>query len=187
MPKRRIYSDPHQGITRMWTGEDEGVVEWPSNQPQRAPTSGGYQFFGGWDYPEGKGFLNTPRSDATLGATENDEMASAPTREEIDAKIGTAKAEVDTEFAKLRADLRHLPTTGALIATVASGVVAVIGVLLAVMAFGGDRFDGGLAASGIVTRVQEEQRIVDARQDAQLQEMNGKLDVILDRLPKTPE
>jgi hypothetical protein len=74
---------------------------------------------------------------------------------------------------RLLAKLDALPTTSTLWATAAT----IVGVILAAMAFGGDRFDSGI---GMADQRQEQlQR--DARQDKAVSEMNGKLDVLINR------
>ena len=94
----------------------------------------------------------------------------------VDAKIAAAEARTDTKFAELRGDLKDFATKTTVWQAVGTIIVSVLGVLLAVLAFGGDRFDGGLSVGGIISQVQGEQKARDQAQDA-------KLDEILKRLP----
>lgn len=90
----------------------------------------------------------------------------------VDAKIAAAEARTDTKFAELRGDLKDFATKGTVWGAVASGVVAILGVLVGLIAFGGDRFDAGIGMAD----VRQAQIERDQKQDA-------KLDEILKRLP----
>lgn len=95
----------------------------------------------------------------------------------VDAKIAASEARTDTKFAELRGDLGKFATTGAVWAAAGTAIATILGVLLAVMAFGGDRFDAGMSAGGAVAPIVEQQKARDAAQDE-------KLDEILRRLPQ---
>jgi len=102
----------------------------------------------------------------------------------MDAKIGQAKAEVDTEFANLRRELDKLPGTWTVVTTVIGSAVTLFLAIIAVLAFGGDRFDGGIGLASL----QRDQLERDAKQDeaiAGLQQAtaqtNDKLDILLAR------
>lgn len=104
----------------------------------------------------------------------------------VDAKIATAKAEVDTEFAKLRGDLAvqfgeiktelaRKPGTGTTIIT----AIAIFAAVMGAIAFGGDRFDAGLGMAD----VRQAQLARDAEQDASVQRIEGKIDQLIAALP----
>jgi hypothetical protein len=89
----------------------------------------------------------------------------------IDAKIGAAEARVDTKFAELRLELQRLPgkaTIWGAVASIAGIVVGAISLVLAVISFGGDRFDGGMSARTAVEDALHADRFRQAAQDAQL-------------------
>lgn len=96
-------------------------------------------------------------------------------QEIIDAKIQAAEARVDTKFAELRGDLKDFATKGTVWGAVGTAVAAILGVLLAVLAFGGDRFDGGLGMAD----QRQAQLQKDARQDDAANAIDAKLDLIL--------
>jgi len=102
----------------------------------------------------------------------------------VDAKIAAAEARTDTKFAELRGDLRGLPNRADMEANATSlrnnvwgAALTALAITLAVIAFGGDRFDAGMGAGSAVAPVVEQQKARDAAQDQ-------KLDEILRRLPK---
>lgn len=97
--------------------------------------------------------------------------------ETVDAKIAAAEARTDTKFAELRGDLQKFATKGTVWGAVGSAVAAILGVLLALMAFGGDRFDAGLGQAD----VRQAQLERDAKQDADVVGMNSKLDALLQK------
>jgi hypothetical protein len=90
----------------------------------------------------------------------------------VDSKIAAAEARTDTKFAELRGDLQRFATKQ----TVWGAAGSIVAILLAVMAFAGDRFDAGMSASDVIATYTEAQRKRDAAQDE-------KLDEILKRLP----
>jgi hypothetical protein len=89
-----------------------------------------------------------------------------------DAKIAAAEARIDTKFAELKGALSQFATKN----TVWGAVGTAVAIGLAVAAFGGDRFDSGMAAGAIVQPIVSAQTKRDEAQDK-------KLDEILSRLP----
>lgn len=97
------------------------------------------------------------------------------------AVVSDMKAEfagLRAEFSELRAQIARLPTTGTLIAT----ALVAIGIVIAVMAYGGSTFSTGISLAD--QRQQQLKR--DAEQDAALRRTDAKLDEILKRLPAKP-
>jgi len=97
----------------------------------------------------------------------------------VDAKVAAAEARVDTKFAELRRDLDGFSTKSTVwrgVASTIAAIVTAVGVILTVLAFGGDRFDAGVGAGSALSPYVEQQRQRDKRQDE-------KLDQILERLP----
>ncbi len=89
-----------------------------------------------------------------------------------DSKIAAAEARVDTKFAQLRGDLEKFSTKS----TVWGAAGTVVAILLAVAAFGGDRFDSGMSISSAMSTFYDAQKKRDAEQDRKFEE-------ILKRLP----
>lgn len=103
-----------------------------------------------------------------------------PPMDIVTAKIEAAEARTDTKFSELRSDLKDFASKSTVWKGVASTVAAIftaMGVILAVMAFGGDRFDAGVNAGGALAPYAAQQK---SRDDAQ----DEKLDEILRRLPE---
>lgn len=76
---------------------------------------------------------------------------------------------------RLMAKLDNIPTKG----TFWAGIATLIATVLAILAFGGDRFDGGLGLSSELDRINENQAATDAAQNARFDELVQKLDVII--------
>lgn len=89
----------------------------------------------------------------------------------VDAKIAAAEARTDTKFAELRADLKDFATKG----TVWGAMGTAVALILAAVAFAGDRFDAGVGMSDKIA----EQAERDAKQDRAVTDMNSKLDRII--------
>lgn len=102
-----------------------------------------------------------------------------PPMDSVKYQIEAVEARTDTKFSELRRDMDSFATRstvwGGVGATIAA-IVTAVGVLLAVIAFGGDRFDAGVSAGGALSPYAEQQRSRDTAQDK-------KLDEILRRLP----
>ena len=71
-------------------------------------------------------------------------------------------------------------------ATVWGAVATIIGVTLAVLGFGGDRFDAGLSSSQVVQGLRAEQARTDGIQNTKLAAIDMKLDQILAQTAATP-
>ncbi len=104
------------------------------------------------------------------------------TKTYIDAKTEATRAQNDARFADLRADIATLitkvdaaPTKW----TVVAATATILGGTLAFLAFGGDRFDGGLSASSLVVQQKENSRRLD--------QVDQKLGVILEILGKNSQ
>jgi len=76
---------------------------------------------------------------------------------------------------RLNSRFDNLPTKG----TIWTAVATAAGILAALMAYGGDRFDGGVSVSPTISKLQVEQAARDKEQDAKLDLMNQKLDVLI--------
>ena len=98
----------------------------------------------------------------------------AETQRFLESKIETVKAQNDARFAEVISRLDALKDLPKFWPLVISGVVIVagaIGLVFTVLSYASDRFDGGIAASGIVSTLQQEQQARDAAQDAKLDQI----------------
>lgn len=93
----------------------------------------------------------------------------------------------DAVESRLSAKLEKLPGKGTLWGGVASIVGAIFTALvigIALLAFGGERFDAGMASSPMVEAVVKNQAVVDQRQDNRMSAMDKKLDIIIHQTAK---
>lgn len=90
----------------------------------------------------------------------------------IDAKVAASEARTDTKFAELigktdtkfaemmgelrriNTRLDHMPTLWTLIGTVGAGVVAAIGIVLAVLSYTGDRMEAASSQGATLARIE---------------------------------
>jgi hypothetical protein len=118
-----------------------------------------------------------------------DGSGTSPDVEIVDAKIAAAEARTDTKFAELRTDLAKdfgalstqlasKPGTGTLIGT----AVAIVGILLAALSYGGDRLAMGVGLADS----RQEQLKRDQEQDTATKATDRKLDELLRRIPAKP-
>lgn len=110
----------------------------------------------------------------------------------VDKSMETVRAQNDARFAEVLARLDVMDARLSsmkpfniwqVVATVAGGVVAILGIGIAVLTFSSDRFDSGISSLGIVKEYVDGQRQRDAAQDARLDRIIGTLESIDARIP----
>lgn len=88
----------------------------------------------------------------------------------------------DAVESRLSAKLDKLPTKGTVwgaVAAIIGAIFTALAITLGVIAFGGDRFDAGMSISPAMAAAQQNQAAIDQRQDAQMNVMDQKLDIII--------
>lgn len=98
-----------------------------------------------------------------------------PMKDYIDARD-------DAVESRLKQLLHSIPTKATVWGAVATG----IGTLLAILAFGGDRFDGGVGASGLLRTQAERHAAIDSAQDSKLELIDQKLDILITQTSVRP-
>ncbi|WP_155987332.1 hypothetical protein [Paracoccus pantotrophus] len=120
----------------------------------------------------------------------------------IDRSMDAVRAQNDARFDKVLNEIKSLEfkvdaikadaiTWKGVWGAAAATTVAVAGLVLAVLAISGDRFDGGMAASSVVSSVISRQEERDRRQDEILGEILKSVDALLaaqaTTTPQAPE
>lgn len=95
-----------------------------------------------------------------------------PVKEYIDARDDAVESRLDQK-------LGTLATASQMRNNIWGAAAAIIGIALAALALAGDRFDGGMSVSPIISKVQENQSKIDKNQDAKLELMDQKLDLLI--------
>lgn len=113
--------------------------------------------------------------DAKLSATE---ARIETTMARMDARIDSMAAKLDSAMALIDARLAHLPSTWQLIITVLGGVVASAGLSIAVLTYGGDKFDSGAL---ITTQIMETRALADENAK-QIKDVSERLDALPGKL-----
>lgn len=103
-----------------------------------------------------------------------------PIKDYIDARDDAVESRLSTQ-------LSSLATSKELRNNIWGAAGVGLGIILTLLAFGGDRFDGGMSTSAAVSSIRNEQAQVDSAQDAKLTDMDKKLDILIDRSSRTPE
>ena len=121
------------------------------------------------------------------GGTGGRRGVEAETKNYLDAKMDSVRAQNDARFSEVLSRLdgiKDLPKFWPLVAAIAVAVVTIIGISVTVLSYASDRFDGGLAASALIDQITNDQAGRDAGQDAKLDKILGKLDSIAALPPK---
>jgi len=104
----------------------------------------------------------------------------------IDAQDDKTRAQNDARFAEVIARLETISATmigqRQFWAAAFTGIVATAGIILAALAISGDRFDGGLAANGLLAPLRDEQTKRDAVQDAKVDAILQKIDSLASKV-----
>ncbi len=90
----------------------------------------------------------------------------------------------DAMESRLGAKLDRLPSRATIwsaVGVIVGGVFTAVTILLGTVAFGSDRFNGGLSVSPVIAQIQAGQQKVDENQDAKLEMMDRKLDILIER------
>lgn len=90
----------------------------------------------------------------------------------------------DAMESRLAAKLDGLPsrrTIWGAVSVILGGIFTALTILLGTMAFGSDRFNGGLSVSPVLAEVQERQQKTDQAQDAKLELIDRKLDILIQK------
>ena len=87
----------------------------------------------------------------------------------------------DAIESRLVAKLDKLATKG----TIWAALAAALGIIFAALAIAGDRFDSGLSVSPVMSQMQASQAATDREQNAKLQRVDDKLDILIKRSDQT--
>ena len=122
---------------------------------------------------------NVIRPDGFQGPSSGDGEGGDTTVELMKAYIDSRDDAVES---RLSAKLDKLPTKGtvwAAVAAIVGSIFTALAITLGIISFGGDRFDAGLSVYPVIQAAQQNQTQIDARQDAQMNVMDQKLDIII--------
>ena len=89
-------------------------------------------------------FLDEERLSAAPSRRTSDVMADVPTRPEFDAKLAAAHARNETQFERLRSDIREFRAATVGKTTFFLGLIAFFAAVIAVLAYAGQWFGLGL-------------------------------------------
>lgn len=112
------------------------------------------------------------RSEARIEAAEARINASL---DKISAEVSRSNTEIRSEISAVRAELQHKPGTWTIVGAAFTSAVAVVGILIGFLSYGGDRFDGGVQVTSVSV-----QQAADAKRIAE--ETGQKVDALIQRL-----
>ncbi|WP_428029776.1 hypothetical protein [Ancylobacter sp.] len=122
--------------------------------------------------------------DAKIAATE---ARMEATEHRIDAALARLEAGSSAAFAEINTTLRHLPTSSTLYATVGGAVVAGILAVIAVLSFGGDRFDGGVQLTSASVQAATDAQALSKQNAQQIELLTGRINDVLKALAPRQE
>ena len=120
-------------------------------------------------------------------------MSDISIKEYVDGQLAASLARTDARFAEVIAELRVLESKidgkaayttvwGAMF----TGIISILGVMLAVLAFGGDRFDGGVQLTASSVEYLQDTRVQAEKNANQIDALSQQLDQIIKALDKMP-
>lgn len=122
-------------------------------------------------------FTNSSFQDARFGGGKGGGgmETTVPMKDYIDARTDAVESRLGEKLNALSTKSTIWGAAAAVIGAVFTGVA----IILSTLAFGSDRFNGGLSISPAVAAAQKAQAETDEKQDAQLSLMNDKLDILV--------
>lgn len=108
----------------------------------------------------------------------------AETQRYVDLKADVTRAQNDARFAEVLARLDKMPSVWAMGGMFVASTFAVIGALLAFLAYGGDRFDGGMSAASVSLQQAEEARKLAKETNTRMDDLDKKLGTLIDLMSK---
>ena len=113
-----------------------------------------------------------------------------PLKDYVDAQDEKTRAQNDARFADIMAELRGIRESSVswrgVWGAAATTIAALTGIILGTLAIAGDRFDGGLAARGLLDPILERQEHRDAQQDQKLDRILAALEQMHDDSEASP-
>lgn len=100
---------------------------------------------------------------------------------DLSIKVGELSAKIDLKVGELSAKVDALP--GRMLWIAAGGVLSTVGLIVTILAFGFDRFDGGTAAMGAFSSEIVSPKMRDEEQAKAMADISAKLDTLV----KQPE
>jgi len=104
--------------------------------------------------------LNTETRIGTGGGPGGGPTVDAETKNYLDAKMDSVRAQNDARFAEVLSRLdgiKDLPKFWPLVAAIAVASITIIGISVTILSYASDRFDGGLGASSLVDAITKDQ------------------------------
>lgn len=126
-----------------------------------------------------RGASERVRSDISALIGESDPVESYA-KDYVDQKIENERLKTDSRFDQVLYEISLLRQAslpkGQFWAGIATSVATILGVLLSVLAFAGDRFDAGVSLTGDISAIEARQSERDTAQDARLNDILGAIE-----------
>lgn len=104
------------------------------------------------------------------------------TQHYIDAKTEATRAQNDARFAEILARLEQTPTIDELRKLVVTTGIAIVAAMIALFAFGADRFGSGMTAASLIYDQSEDARQMAMENAKNIKEMREDLDAMREDL-----
>ena len=102
-------------------------------------------------------------------------------RELIDAKAESVRAQNDARFAELQARMKNSVTGAEFRTWIVGAVLTIVAVLVAILAFGGDRFDSGMSVADVVRKINADHETRMSEIQADLRNLLQEVDALLEQ------
>lgn len=119
------------------------------------------------------------------GSGGGDDSPELTLRDYVDAQDEKTRAQNETQFVRIESKLDNLKVPS--IWQIAGLIVAAIGFVFAILAYAGDRFDGGLSASSMIHQMKGDQIERDQAQDQRLNRLIAIVEKAVDKPEGSPK
>lgn len=168
-------TSPDNDSSHMWTNVDHRLQEIRAKRERAALQT-----------EEGRSRI--PPMDREVTTKDYIDRSMDAVRAQNDVRFTEVLSKIDALGGKIDAIKSDAITWKGVWGAAAATTVAVGGLLLGILAIGGDRFDGGMAASGVISSMTQEQQARDRAQDEKLDAVISRIDALLDAqaIPTAP-
>lgn len=121
-------------------------------------------------------------SNPPFGGDDGMEITS---KEYIDAKADAVRAQNDARFAEVMSEIRALPTlrdNQSMKWNIWGAAIAAAGLIVGILAFAGDRFNGGVQVASVSVQQAQEAKEISRKNAEAIEGVNNKLDELLKML-----
>lgn len=130
-----------------------------------------------------RGFPPGPGRPAATGGGNGGGMSMDPgTKHYIDSRVEATRAQNDARFAEIMAKLSQAATADGLRNLTITNAIVIIAAMIALFAFGADRFGSGMSAASLIYEQSDEAKRQAAENETNIKEIRDDLKTLIENI-----